>query len=335
MIISGAPGSTLAGPKDLTFDRDGPKLDGLKLTKKTPRGWQPTERDVLERELVNFATLFIPELLKRLDVVCRAMNLGDFATAAIAAEHLRRDLGRKRRPLAKASVDDPKHPGWPAGSPDGKGGRFRPKDGSASGGSLDAKDARIKRLIARRGLRSILRRILTFKRFTRLVAEIFGDAVPGLDAFSDLATLRDAVKIGAEAAADAADTEAAIAFVEKGPQALEDLQVGSEPENFTSFDAFKKSELEKRFGAAGAGYEYHHIVEQGPNAASFSAEDLQSTSNIIRIPRLLHEEINAYMSTPRMIDGERIALREYLRGKSYSDQYASGLRVLEYVGIIH
>ena len=58
-------------------------------------------------------------------------------------------------------------------------------------------------------------------------------------------SLRDAVKIGAEAAADAADTEAAIAFVEKGPQALEDLQVGSEPENFTSFDAFKKSELEK------------------------------------------------------------------------------------------
>lgn len=28
----------------------------------------------------------------------------------------------------KAAVDDPKHPGWPAHTPDGKGGQFRPKD---------------------------------------------------------------------------------------------------------------------------------------------------------------------------------------------------------------
>lgn len=30
---------------------------------------------------------------------------------------------------AKASPDDPKHPGWPAGTPDGRGGQFRPRDG--------------------------------------------------------------------------------------------------------------------------------------------------------------------------------------------------------------
>ncbi len=29
----------------------------------------------------------------------------------------------------KASPDDPEHPGWPAGTPDGRGGKFRPKDG--------------------------------------------------------------------------------------------------------------------------------------------------------------------------------------------------------------
>jgi hypothetical protein len=29
----------------------------------------------------------------------------------------------------KASPDDPKHPGWPAGTPEGRGGKFRPKDG--------------------------------------------------------------------------------------------------------------------------------------------------------------------------------------------------------------
>jgi hypothetical protein len=30
--------------------------------------------------------------------------------------------------LSKAAVDDPKHPGWPAHTPDSKGGEFRPKD---------------------------------------------------------------------------------------------------------------------------------------------------------------------------------------------------------------
>jgi hypothetical protein len=36
-----------------------------------------------------------------------------------------------RRRTTKAAVDDPEHPGWPAGAPDRQGGRFRPKDGQA------------------------------------------------------------------------------------------------------------------------------------------------------------------------------------------------------------
>jgi hypothetical protein len=34
--------------------------------------------------------------------------------------------------LLKASVDDPKHPGWPAGTPGGQGGKFRPNDGGGA-----------------------------------------------------------------------------------------------------------------------------------------------------------------------------------------------------------
>jgi hypothetical protein len=36
-----------------------------------------------------------------------------------------------RRRTTKVAVDDPEHPGWPAGAPDRQGGRFRPKDGQA------------------------------------------------------------------------------------------------------------------------------------------------------------------------------------------------------------
>jgi hypothetical protein len=34
----------------------------------------------------------------------------------------------------KAAAEDPKHPGWPAGTSDGKGGQFRPKDAENGGG---------------------------------------------------------------------------------------------------------------------------------------------------------------------------------------------------------
>jgi hypothetical protein len=37
--------------------------------------------------------------------------------------------------VAKAAVDDPVHPGWPAGAPDRQGGRFRPKDEVAAAGN--------------------------------------------------------------------------------------------------------------------------------------------------------------------------------------------------------
>jgi hypothetical protein len=40
----------------------------------------------------------------------------------------------------KAAVDDPEHPGWPAGTPDSKGGQFRPKD-DESGAQYAANDA--------------------------------------------------------------------------------------------------------------------------------------------------------------------------------------------------
>jgi hypothetical protein len=40
---------------------------------------------------------------------------------------------RDRNPsLGKATADDPEHPGWPAGTPGGKGGQFRPKDSAAN-----------------------------------------------------------------------------------------------------------------------------------------------------------------------------------------------------------
>ena len=322
------PGRTLA------FGPDGPKLDGVPLTRRVRKGWVPAEQEMLERELLGVASLAAGDFVRRLDVVCKAMNMGDFATAAIAAEHATRDLARRsKRAVRKASPDDPVRPGWPAKTPDGKGGKFRPKDDGTSGDQ----EARLRRLLARRGLRSTLRRIMTFRRAARLASEIMGDAVPGLDILSGAASLADAIKLGADAAADAADTEAGIAFAEKGPQALEDLQMSGQTETFPSYSSFQKSDLEKRFGAAGKGYEYHHIVEQGalgPDGVPFSAEELNSTENVIRIPRLFHEEVTSFFARRGIVEGETASSRELMRGKSFADQYRFGQDVLRRVGVL-
>lgn len=52
----------------------------------------------------------------------------------------------KNRRLGKARADDPKHPGWPEGTPGGRGGKFRPKDAAAASAgdsmsSVDSSDA--------------------------------------------------------------------------------------------------------------------------------------------------------------------------------------------------
>jgi hypothetical protein len=43
---------------------------------------------------------------------------------------------QRKSAVEKASPDDPKHPGWPAGTSDGRGGKFRPKDGAAAAATV-------------------------------------------------------------------------------------------------------------------------------------------------------------------------------------------------------
>ena len=59
--------------------------------------------------------------------------------------------------------------------------------------------------------------------------------------------------------------------------------------SFPSYNSFKRADLAKVYGPAGDGYQYHHIVEQSAEG-DISASELNSTRNIVRIPKLLHEE---------------------------------------------
>ena len=177
-------------------------------------------------------------------------------------------------------------------------------------------------------------KVLTAKRIARLALLFAGEFVPGLETVDTVMLLKDIAGITAEFLAENKAVDVALEYTKRGPYTLDELTVGNEVESFSSFDTFKKVDLEKRFGPAGEGYEYHHIVEQGANRGLISAEQINSTSNIIRIPKLLHEEVNAVYSHSDPMNALGQSLREKMRGTSFDVQRAYGLRVLRDLGIL-
>jgi hypothetical protein len=137
----------------------------------------------------------------------------------------------------------------------------------------------------------------------------------------------------------AVDAAAALDFANDGPHSLEDIQAASNGyEEFSSYDEFYKAELSvellaKRFGPAGDGQQYHHIVTQGgANADNISAEQLQNTDNIVRLPTILHEAVNAaYLdSSP----DPNMNMYQWLQTQPYEVQREEGLKILRNLHIL-
>jgi hypothetical protein len=229
-------------------------------------------------------------------------------------------------PLGKASPDDPKHPGWSAGTPGGLGGKFRPKEGTAAG--VEA----INRIALRRRIRLLLRQVLT------LPVEAAANVVPVLGEAADVLIVAQLAQSAVDYRQLNIDTQAALDFVASGPHALDDLRVSPLSESFPSYDAFYKdltieALLLKRFGRAGDGYQYHHIVEQGGANPQFSAPELQSTDNVIRLPTILHEAINSrYYNEAK--DAPDLTIRQWLSTKSFDEQYEEGIQIMRDLGIL-
>jgi len=107
------------------------------------RRFTPRPLAALNRDLERCYGLPVDAVAKMSGIaaVANALNEGDPARACIAAVFLRLPEIPERSPqalmkcatelaetgLLKASPDDPEHPGYPAGTTDGKGGQFRPK----------------------------------------------------------------------------------------------------------------------------------------------------------------------------------------------------------------
>jgi hypothetical protein len=297
--------------------------------------------------------LNVDRLMPGLATVASALNANDQGLARIAAVHLRipdlpetaaRDAMEaedllikyvRQRELTheirKASPDDPKHPGWPAGTEGGRGGQFRPEGGSDAVIAQDIKE-RIARIKARLALRIEALAVL------RLAAELMVDAVPGIGLAGDAATLIDMANTIAELKKLKIDADAAIEFVKHGPYSLEELQVNSDYEEFSSYGDFLKDAayvalLAKRFGGAGRGNQYHHIVTQGgANETKIPAEQLQNTDNVIPLPTLLHEAVNGEYSQRRK--GTNMTEYQWLQTQPYDVQREEGLKILRRLHIL-
>lgn len=87
------------------------------------------------------------------------------------------------------------------------------------------------------------------------------------------------------------------------------------------------------------GYEIHHIVEaqrgsDNPQSNARNFPDLiDSAENLVRIPYWKHVEISSWYSTKNERYGG-VTPRQYLRGKSWNEQYTLGLQILRDMGVL-
>ena len=89
------------------------------------------------------------------------------------------------------------------------------------------------------------------------------------------------------------------------------------------------SELKRYLGSAGEGRSWHHIVEQRlADNGRFPPEWIHNTDNVINIPDILHQCINAEMSKIKPDTGG-LTVRQWLEPQSFEFQYDYGVELIE------
>jgi hypothetical protein len=75
--------------------------------------------------------------------------------------------------------------------------------------------------------------------------------------------------------------------------------------------------------------QWHHIVEQS-QVPQFGQRAIQSVENIVAIPIDAHRRLNAFYSS-KLAFSEPNTVREWLRKKSFEEQYEFGMKQLKRV----
>lgn len=103
-------------------------------------------------------------------------------------------------------------------------------------------------------------------------------------------------------------------------------KASDESEGFLSYWRFKR-----KYGRAGDGYEWHHIVERSQMKRSgFTSEMVNNTDNIVRIDKETHRKLTALYNSK--VEGTNMLVRDWLKDMTFEQQYEYGLQMLEKVG---
>ena len=101
-------------------------------------------------------------------------------------------------------------------------------------------------------------------------------------------------------------------------------------DGYKSYNAFRHAK-----GSAGAGYAWHHIVEQNPaNLKKFGPQMIHNTNNVIKIPNgkgTIHARISGYYSSKQDFAKE-MRVRDWLSTRSFEEQYEFGINKLKDYG---
>ena len=233
---------------------------------------------------------------------------------------VRSRLGNGRSFVIKAAVDDPKHPGWPARTPDGKGGEFRPKNelvAAADGPEIEA-------------------------------SGIGHNQGPPLEEPPKIPKKRPATKVALnifiKAAAFwlAAAAETAAFKFRQSLNAVKWLRDCLQSINTYSDPPKTIEELQQDAQNPQPGYNIHHIVEQTPaRQDEFPESMINGPENLVRIPTLKHWQISAWYQTqnpefkdPNNPDSDGMSPRDYLRGKNWDERKRVGLDTLIKFGVL-
>jgi hypothetical protein len=144
-----------------------------------------------------------------------------------------------------------------------------------------------------------------------------------------------ALKLAARFLAQAADSTSKVldtaAFIAKlGPwylsRALE-IQSYNDPPSALE-------DLQRAVSNPKPGYDTHHIVERSQAAdEGYPDEVINGADNLVLIPRLKHQEINAWYQTKNP-NFNGVSPRAYLSGRNWAVKRAVGLEALEEVGVL-
>ena len=92
------------------------------------------------------------------------------------------------------------------------------------------------------------------------------------------------------------------------------------------------AELQQAVSTPAPGYDVHHIVERSQEGV-FAKKVINGPDNLVLIPRLKHQEINAWYQTKNPEFGGE-SPRDYLNGRSWGVQRTVGLFALRKFGVL-